>query len=75
MKALILISAITLASCASQVPVAIELQTPPELVLPKINADELECLTPEAYEKLVSRDILQSQRIITLTDIINSTRK
>ena len=68
---LVSLVAITLASCVSTVPVKLPL--PPALVLPKISASELECLSDSTYSTLVERDALQAERIKTLEGIIRTT--
>ena len=77
MKKLTLLTAIILASgCASDpAPIAVELQLPPELVLPKIDPTALACLPDQAYTDLVKRDKLQTERRETLRAIIQSTNK
>lgn len=71
----ILAIALISSSCATtqRVPTTTVLPIPPELALPKIQADALMCLTDEAYTDLVLRDSLQSERIRTLENIIRST--
>ena len=75
MKNVILIaSAIFLASCATQpVYVTVPLDLPPELEVPKVAAEELECLSQPAYDNLETVILLYRQRITTLEDIIKST--
>ena len=71
----ILLSAIILASgCAApKAPVTVSLPIPPALSLPEIAADEMMCLSEQAYSDLVIRDMLQAERITTLENIIRST--
>jgi hypothetical protein len=71
MRLLILISAITLASCQASIPTGVYLQLPPDLELPTIPSG-LECLPGEAYEALVQRDRLQTERRNTLRAIIEA---
>lgn len=70
-----LMTVIILASaCSTIIPVPIALQNPPELTLPKLDPDQLQCLTNEAYTTLVKRDKLQTERRMTLRSIINTTK-
>lgn len=72
-----LLVAIILASgCGKQIEYrSVPLPMPPELVLPKIPGDALQCLPGDAYEALVKRDRLQTQRRTTLRAIIESTHE
>lgn len=69
---LILLSAITLASCAYPVPVKLPLPKP--LTYPTIKAEDLKCLSDKSYESLVVRDEMKTRRIKTLTNIIKATQ-
>ena len=73
MKVIVVIIAIILSSCATTIPLVVKMPLPPELILPKINGDLLQCLTDNAYSNIVKRDKLQSQRRATLRQIIMST--
>lgn len=78
MKQLILIIAIILlgSSCITPTPIPVTLNCPPPLDLPfltEYQATELQRLSHETYIVLRTRDKLQSQRIITLCAIIEST--
>lgn len=77
MQKLILIPLIVLisVSCSQRVPISVELPLPPALELSSINVNELECLSPEAYTRLVNRDILQTERRATLRSIIETTHQ
>ena len=77
MRKLILIPLIVLISisCANRVPVSVALPLPPALELPSINVTELQCLSPEAYARLVNRDIVQTERRATLRSIIETTHQ
>ena len=70
------IAAFLIMGCASSVeyvPVALTLPESP--VLPTIKSTELQCLSDEAYTKLVQRDRLQRGHIQVLEAIIVSTQK
>ena len=71
-KSLVLASAIILASCCA-VPEQAKLPLPPPLVLPTVEASELQCLSDETYEKLVERDVMCTGRVHTLENIIKQT--
>lgn len=75
MKRLILSAVIFISACGTTaVPVVVELQLPPPLIVPKLNEEQsLECLTDDAYNVLERRDKLKSARIETLENIIKST--
>lgn len=78
MRKLILLSAIILLgnSCVSTTPIPVTLNCPPPLSLPTLTeyqAVELQKLSNDTYIILVQRDQMQSQRIITLCAIIEST--
>lgn len=67
-----LVSAIILSSCAGT-PGKVTLPLPPEPTYPRIKASELECLSDATYEKLMVRDVMKTERIETLRNIIKST--
>lgn len=70
---LILLSATTsIASCAST-PTTTVLQVPSRPALPVITGEELQCLSVEAYLKLVIRDKLLHSHVETLEQVIRST--
>ena len=73
----ILLSAIILVnSCVTTHPVPVVLNCPAPLKLPMLNeyqSTELQKLSNDTYEILVTRDMLMQQRIITLCTIIEST--
>ncbi len=75
MKKLILLGVIILSSACVSDPVAVKLPLPPPIELPRIPADELQCLSNDAYAALVRRDKLRAERISTLESIIRSTWK
>ena len=59
-------------SCDS-IPTNPTLKLPPELIVPTISAQEVECLSDKTFLKIMKRDKLKSARIETLTNIIKST--
>lgn len=61
---------ISLSSCST---VTVKLPLPPPLDVPTIQAEELACLADDTYHQLVDRDILKTERIKTLEEIIRST--
>lgn len=78
MRSLTLAAAIILSSgCSWFTPrveyIPVELPLPPEITLPTIPAEDLECLPDAAYEALVKRDQLQTERRRMLREIIRST--
>ncbi|WP_026279093.1 hypothetical protein [Thioalkalivibrio sp. ARh3] len=68
---------ISSSGCATTeyVYVAEPLPLPDRPALPRIAASDLECLTDEAYERLVERDALQDTHIERLKAIIESTHQ
>jgi len=73
-KSILIILAIISVSCGSKIiPVPVELRLPPDLVLPKLEVDSLECVSALTYGTLVTRDKLLKARIKTLNAIIKST--
>ena len=68
----ILLSAITLSSCAYPVPVKLPLPEPQ--TYPTIKAEDLKCLSDKVYEALVIRDEMKTRRIETLTKIIKAAQ-
>lgn len=71
---LLLTSAIILSSCSSVVYRTDPLPLPPPPVLPRIKAPELQCLSADAYRRLVERDRKRRQYSEQLAEIIKSTR-
>lgn len=74
-KALIL-SALLATGCAAQPEVRYVSQPvplPPQPELPKIQAEEIECLSDETYRKLVKRELLQLYHINALENLIKTT--
>ena len=55
------------------VPVVVALETPPRPILSPVPADEMQCLTDETYETLVTRQRLLRQYAEELEMIIQST--
>lgn len=49
------------------------LALPPRPVLPRLSADDVQCLTDDAYRRLVARDIGRRQYAEQLEAIIQST--
>ena len=77
MKPLMLLAAIILSSaCATSqtTPVPVRLQVPPPLVLPKIRAEELSCLSDDTYSSLVRIVKMLKARNETLENIIRTTQ-
>jgi len=70
MKLLILLTVLILSSCATTIPVVVKLPLPPQLALPKIDGEALKCISDQAYSDLVKRDMLQTERRMTLRSII-----
>lgn len=52
---------------------ALELPFPPSL--PYVSAKELECLTPDAFRRLLEREAIYNQYVETLQALIQSTRE
>ena len=78
MRKWILLSAIILlvSSCITPTPIPITLNCPPPLALPTLTeyqAADMQRLSDETYEVLVTRDILLQERVKTLCTIIEST--
>jgi hypothetical protein len=71
-KALIIASAIFLSSCTTVATVA-KLPIPPRPDFPPIPANELMCLTDQAYSDLVLISKLWINHVETLENIIRST--
>ena len=57
--------------CSSFISVPLPLPVKPDL--PKIQSSELECLSQDAYDKLLKRDILRENYEDKLRSIIQST--
>lgn len=74
-KSILLTATILLSGCASPIPTVVALPLPPAVEYPKVEAGSLDCLTDANYKILVKRDRLKSQRIKTLTKIIESTHE
>jgi len=74
MKILILLAAITLASCQTIATVP-ALPLPDQPNLPAIPGPELACISNEAYEALVLRDRLWENYAETLQNIIKATHE
>ena len=70
----IVIALFLVTSCATTIPVTAKLYCPPDLVIEKIQAEELATLSDDVYERLVQRDRSQRDRIITLCNIIETTQ-
>jgi len=60
-------------NACSPIPTQARLKLPPEITYPVITAQEVQCLTDEAFNKIKKRDKLKSARINTLRQIIKST--
>jgi len=73
MITLLIVTSFWINACSS-IPTQAKLPLPPELVYPVITAQEVQCLTDNAFNKIKKRDKLKSARIHTLTEIINTTR-
>lgn len=72
---LLLIAAIISSSCTSTTiyrPDPLPLPAEPEL--PRIAAEDLQCLSQDAYRRLVKRDRVRRQYAEKLAEIIKSTR-
>lgn len=69
---MLLIAASFLISCES-IPTNPTLKLPPELIVPTISAQEVECLSDETFLKIMKRDKLKSARIETLKTVIRTT--
>jgi hypothetical protein len=71
-----LFTIILLTGCASAVEyVPVALTLPPSPILPAVKSAELQCLSDDAYTRLVQRERLQSGHIEVLEAIIMSTQK
>ena len=55
--------------------VVVELHRPVRPVLPKVKASELQCLSPDAYQRLYDRQRLITGYGLTLEAIVDSTKK
>ncbi len=78
MRSLMLAAAIISSSACSWFQprveyIPVELPLPPELELPSIPAQALQCVPQDAYDALVLRDRLQTERRKMLREIIRST--
>jgi hypothetical protein len=69
---LLLIASLFLINCG-HIPTNAVLKLPPELVYPLVSAEEVSCLTDDAFNKIKKRDKLKSARIETLRNIIKAT--
>lgn len=79
LSALALVAAIISSSCTTVQTETFYVQEPlpiPERQrLPKIPAEALECLSSEAFETLVNRDVMQDAHIKRLEAIIRTTHR
>ena len=81
LKLLLIASLVTtlllLTGCATPAPIVtqIELSVPVEPAYPRLTAEDLNCLTQDAYERLATRDREKRQYIQILKAIIESTKK
>ena len=57
-----------------RIPTQVALPLPTTPILPKVDADELVCISDDAYEKLTTRDALLQSHINELRAIIKTTR-
>ncbi len=77
MKSLLLALSITLlASCATTIPVVVELPCPDPIELPKLPEElkpELSQVSPDLQNYFITRDKLQTARRETLQNICRST--
>ena len=64
----------SITSCDS-IPANPTLKLPPELIVPTISAQEVECLSDKAFLKIMKRDKLKSARIETLKAVIRTTHQ
>ena len=69
---ILLIASLFLINCG-HIPTNAVLKLPPNLIFPVITANEVSCLTDDAFNKIKKRDKLKSARIETLKNIIQAT--
>jgi len=69
---LLIVTSFWISACSS-IPTQARLKLPPDLNYPVITAQEVQCLTDNAFNKIKKRDNLKSARIETLKAIILST--
>lgn len=75
---LIAASLLALSACAAQPEiryVSNPVPLPPQPELPKIQAEELECIGDEIYRRLVKRELLQRHHITILENLIRTTHE
>lgn len=65
---------LSLSACCAT-PEQARLQLPPSVNYPTISQPELQCLSGDAYRRLVVRDRLKTERITTLENIIKATHQ
>lgn len=70
--AAVLLASLALAACTT-LPTSARLPLPARPALPPVFAHELECLTPDAYTRLVKREQLLRNYTETLEGVIRST--
>ena len=76
MKLFIVLIVLISSSCATSIiPVTVPLSLPPDLILPKIQGAEFQCMTEDAYNRVALRDVMLRARVDTLKDIIESTHQ
>lgn len=73
LRTIILLTAIIFLISCSHIPTGAILKLPPEISYPVITAQEVQCLTDNAFNKIKKRDKLKTSRIETLREIIKST--
>jgi hypothetical protein len=68
---LFILSLVFLAGCATSVPQVVEIPIPDQPDLPPIPAAEMECLSDQAYQDLVTGRRLLYSYIQTLQDLLS----
>ena len=71
---ILLIASLFLINC-SHIPTNAVLPLPPELIVPTISVQEVECLSDKTFLKIMKRDKLKSARIETLKAVIRTTHQ
>jgi len=64
-----------LSACSQPLRQAVPLERPERPLLPRLTSEDLQCLSTDAYLRLVARDTLRRQYAERLEIIIDSTRE
>ena len=75
LRSILLAATISLSLSCAHTPSSPRLPLPPVPPAPTVSADELRCVTDDAYRRLVLRERVFRAHILTLEAIIKTTHK